>query len=673
MASSPTFLHLYLLVLFLSCASASALPNPELSSLMALKESLDPQHHVLSTWTNNGEPCSGTFVGVACNIHGKVTSISLQGMGLSGSISPAIAGLRSLTGLYLHYNRLTGEIPREVGNLTLLSDFYLDVNRLQGSIPVEIGSLGNLQVLQLGYNRLTGNIPTQLGRLKKLSVLTLQYNQLTGAIPASLGDLPNLMRLDLSFNHLFGSIPAKLVQAPLLTVLDLRNNSLSGDVPSGLKRLNGGFQFANNKGLCGAGFDTLKLCPSSEPLDNPSKPEPFGPGLTGLRTQQIPQSANLGSSQCPGGAHCSKTTKSSAGTVIGALVLAIGCAIVGLFTFLWYRRRKQKIGSSLEISDSRLSTDQLKEPTRKSSFPLVSVEYNTSWDMNNLSDSHRFNLEEVEFATQYFSEVNLLGKSIYMGSTYKGILRDGAVVAVRSINRSSCKQEEAEFLKGLKVLTLLRHENVLRLRGFCCSRGRGECFLIYDYAANGSLVQYFDLKSYGGGLGNILDWATRVSIINGIAKGIEYLHNNRANKPSILHQNISAEKILLDLHYVPKLSCVGLHKLLADDINFSTLKASAAMGYLAPEYATTGRFTEKSDVYAFGLLILQIITGKLDVSAITINGEITVDELQEIIDDTLDGRFSKKKAVKLVQIARDCMSEASSRRPSMEMVVELLS
>jgi Protein tyrosine and serine/threonine kinase len=152
--------------------------------------------------------------------------------------------------------------------------------------------------------------------------------------------------------------------------------------------------------------------------------------------------------------------------------------------------------------------------------------------------------------------------------------------------------------------------------------------------------------------------------------GIEYLHNNRANKPSILHQNISAEKILLDIHFVPKLSSAGLHKLLADDINFSSLKASAAMGYLAPEYATTGRLTEKSDVYAFGLLILQIITGKQDVSGLKFNGEITVDDLQEIVDESLNGRFSKKEAVKLVQIAWDCMSETPSRRPQMEMVLE---
>ncbi|KAF3332363.1 leucine-rich repeat receptor protein kinase EXS [Carex littledalei] len=586
MASYPFLVHLLLTILFLSCDSA--LSNPEVSSLIVLKASLDPLGNVLSTWTSNGDPCNGSFEGVACDIHGKVTSLSLQGMGLSGSLSPAIAGLKRLTGLYLHYNRLTGVIPREVGKLTMLSDLYVDVNRLSGRIPVEIANLENLQVLQLGYNQLTGNIPTEFGRLKKLSVLTLQSNQLTGAIPASLGDLPNLMRLDLSFNHLFGSIPSMLVEVPLLTVLDL---------PS------------------------------------------------------------LGNSQCPGGSHCLKPTKSSTGTVvIGALVLAGGCTIVGLFTFLWYRRRKQKISSSLEISDSRLSTDQFKETTTKSSFRFGNVEYNASWDLNNLTDSHRFNLEE----------------STYTGSTYKGILRDGSVVAVRSINRSSCKQEEAEFLKGLKVLTLLRHENLLRLRGFCCSRGRGEFFLIYDYAANGSLAQYLDLNSYGGDHGNILDWATRVSIIKGIAKGIEYLHNNRANKPSILHQNISAEKILLDLHFVPKLSSVGLHKLLADDINFSSLKASAAMGYLAPEYATTGRFTEKSDVYAFGLLILQIVTGKLDVSPLKINGEVTVDELQEIVDESLDGRFSKKEAVKLVQIAWDCMNEMPSRRPRMEMVVEQL-
>jgi serine/threonine protein kinase len=117
------------------------------------------------------------------------------------------------------------------------------------------------------------------------------------------------------------------------------------------------------------------------------------------------------------------------------------------------------------------------------------------------------------------------------------------VVAVRSINRSSCKQEEAEFLKGLKVLTLLRHENVLRLRGFCCSRGRGECFLIYDYAANGSLAQYLDLKRYGGDQGNILDWATRVSIIKGIAKG-----NSEKMKHVILLSCIEIVNWFLWLH-----------------------------------------------------------------------------------------------------------------------------
>ncbi|KAJ3672525.1 hypothetical protein LUZ60_007246 [Juncus effusus] len=660
MASS----QLLLIFTVLSLSFSNALPNQELSALMALKASLDPSGHVLSSWASNGDPCNGSFEGLSCNVHGKVTSVSLQGMGLSGSVSPAINGLKWLTGLYLHYNELVGEIPREIGELKGLSELYLDVNRLSGRIPVEIGSLKNLQVLQLCYNKLTGNIPTQMGRLKKLSVLALQSNNLTGAIPATIGDLPNLTRLDLSSNHLFGSIPSKLAQIPFLEILDLRNNSLSGNIPSGLKRLNGGLQLGNNKALCGSGFDSLKLCKSTDSLNKPGKPEPFN------SQQIIPQSANLGTSNPNSNSKSnSNSPKSVTGTVviIGIIVLLILCGIAVLCFFLWYRRRKQRIGSSMEVLDSRLSTDQFKEINRRSSSVLLNMEYNSSnWEIRDFDESYKFNLEEIEFATQYFSEANLLGKSTYIGSTYKGILRDGSKVAVRKINRTSCKQDESEFLKGLKILTLLRHENVLGLRGFCCSKGRGECFLISDFAQNGSLSQY--LKNSWVDNEKVLDWPTRVDIIKGIAKGIQYLHSNKSIKPTILHQNISADKILLDIHFVPKLSSSGLHKILADDINFATLKSSAAMGYLAPEYSTTGRFTEKSDIYSFGILILQIISGKLEVSSLAVNGDEV--RVEEIVDERLQGRFSKKEALKLVGIAGSCTNENLSRRPRIEMVVQ---
>lgn len=407
----------------------------------------------------------------------------------------------------------------------------------------EIMMASSCAVLQLCYNRLSGSIPNQVGLLKKLSVLALQSNRLTGAIPASLGDLPELTRLDLSFNRFFGSIPSKLALVPRLLALDLRNNSLSGKVPygsssalflgilspgswglvfhsflsgEGLRRMEGRFHYGNNRGLCGAGFSSLRLC-NSEDLLQPNKPEPYG----GLAHTGIPQSAYVKTH----GSHSSKPSSSSSLPVVIAAIAvgAVGVAS-GLLAFACYRRRKQKIGSSIEITDSRLSTDQVKEAIRKSPSAPVGVGHTSGWDSlagggfsQEVSRSLRFNLEEVESATQHFSEVNLLGKSNF-AATYKGILRDGSVVAVKSINKTSCKGEEGEFLKGLKLLASLSHENLVGLRGFCCSSGRGECFLLYDFVANGSLSQYLETKGKEES-SRVLGWPQRVAIIKGIARG----------------------------------------------------------------------------------------------------------------------------------------------------------
>jgi len=118
---------------------------------MDLKSSLDPEGQFLSSWTMDGNPCGGYFEGVACNEKGQVANVSLQGKGLSGRLSPAIGGLKHLTGLYLHYNSLYGEIPREVANLTELSDLYLNVNHFSGEIPPEIGKMENLQGIMMPF------------------------------------------------------------------------------------------------------------------------------------------------------------------------------------------------------------------------------------------------------------------------------------------------------------------------------------------------------------------------------------------------------------------------------------------------------------------------------------------------------------------------------------------
>lgn len=137
--------HFFVILLLVTVRPQHVCGNAELRALMELKSALDPSNMKLNSWTNNGDPCSGSFEGVACNGHRKVANISLQCKGLSGYLSPAIAELKCLSGLYLHYNSLSGNIPKELGNLTELTDLYLDVNNFSGTIPPEIGGMASLQ------------------------------------------------------------------------------------------------------------------------------------------------------------------------------------------------------------------------------------------------------------------------------------------------------------------------------------------------------------------------------------------------------------------------------------------------------------------------------------------------------------------------------------------------
>ncbi|XP_059640275.1 protein NSP-INTERACTING KINASE 2-like [Cornus florida] len=647
MGFSDSFLTSVFLI-FLFCLQ-TVCGNTELRALMEIKSSLDPENKYLSSWTSDGDPCSGSFDGVACNEHRKVANISLVQKKLSGKISPALAGLKCLSGLYLNYNSLYGEIPKEISNLTELSDLYLDVNNLSGTIPPEIGKMASLQALVLSCNQLTGNIPTNMGSLKKLRVLYLENNSLNGPIPASLANIPQL------------------------EVLDVQNNSLSGVVPPALKRLNGGFRSKNNPGLCGFGFSSLRDCTGLDGANtnNVETPVPNN-------TAPIPESADV-HKHC-NQSHCSNSKRlTQVAIVAGVIILTITLMVVGFLVFIWYRRGKQKIGSTLDASEGGLSTDQTKEIYRRSPSPLVSLDYcdgcsplaegrNGNAVSQEFLQGFKFNLEDVESATQYFSGVNLLGKKSNFSAVYKGILKDGSIVAIRSITKTCCKSDEMEFMKGLKLLTSLKHENLVRLRGFCCSKARGECFLIYDFAPKGNLSQYLDVE---GGSSHVLDWSTRVSIISGIARGIGYLHSSEPSKPGLVHRNISVEKVLIDQRFNPLILDSGLLHLLADDVVFSALKVSAALGYMAPEYITTGRFTVKSDVYAFGVIILQILSGE---RKLTCSMRLAAEScrFEDFIDSNLQGKFSEFEASKLVEIALLCTHELPDNRPTMDVVIEEL-
>jgi len=306
--------------------------------------------------------------------------------------------------------------------------------------------------------------------------------------------------------------------------------------------------YEHNVGLCGVGFSSLKACTASDNA-NLTRPEPYGAGV-GSITRDIPETANV-KSPC-NTTHCQNPSKSKQATsiTVGIVLVTIAVSAIGVLTFTMYRRRKQKLGSAFDISEGRLSTDKAKSIYRKNGSPLVSLEYANGWDpladsrnfngdKQDVFQSFRFNLEEVESATQYFSELNLLGKSNF-SATYKGVLRDGSAVAVKSISKTSCKSDEAEFLKGLNILTSLRNEHLVRLRGFCCSRGRGECFLVYDFVPNGNLTRYLDVKE---GDGEVLEWSTRISIVKGIAKGYSSIPKFDTSTISIYTSTISIFKI----------------------------------------------------------------------------------------------------------------------------------
>ncbi|PIN00370.1 Serine/threonine protein kinase [Handroanthus impetiginosus] len=642
-AQNPLF-SLFLIALTCSYFINPCYGNAELKALMEMKSSLDPANKYLSSWTPDGDPCSGAFEGVACNEHQKVANISLQGKGLAGKVPPAVAELKCLSGLYLHYNSLRGEIPKEIANLTELTDLYLNVNNLSGSIPYEIGSMASLQVLQLCCNSFTGSIPTEMGFLKKLTVLTLENNRLTGQIPPSLGDLRMLKRLYMSSNQLSGPIPFRLANLPSLEVLDLQNNTLSGVVPPALQRIKEGFHFANNPGLCGTDFPSLRACNAWDNLNANQ--------INSSITKNIPQTATFPITTC-NQTHCSKSSSKlpQIAIVAGVITLTVALTVVVF------------VASSI---------DQAKDLYRRSPSPLVSLEYSEGWDPTNAAQDcnglcheflhgSKFNLEEVESATQHFSSVNLLGKSKF-SAVYKGILKDGSIVAIKSISKTSCKTDEDEFMKGLSLLNSLKHENLVKLKGFCCSKARGECFLIYEFASKGNLSTYFDADEDGST--NILDWPTRISIIHGIARGIEYLHSNE-----IIHQNISVEKVVLDQQLKPLILDSGLLKLLADDVVYSALKVSAALGYMAPEYITTGRFTEKSDVYAYGVIILQLLSGQRLLSG-SMRMAAECGNWEDLIDSKLEGKFSETEAKRLTKIALDCTNEVPENRPNIASLVQ---
>ncbi|RLN00002.1 putative serine/threonine-protein kinase [Panicum miliaceum] len=302
---------------------------------------------------------------------------------------------------------------------------------------------------------------------------------------------------------------------------------------------------------------------------------------------------------------------------------------------------------------------------------------------SHLGWGHWYTLRELEEATAAFAPEHVVGEGGY-GIVYRGVLSDGYQVAVKNLlnNRHAPHlfsfdrgQAEREFRVEVEAIGRVRHKNLVRLLGYCAEGAHR--ILVYEYVDNGNLEQWLH-----GDVGPVspLTWDIRMSIVLGMAKGITYLHEGL--EPKVVHRDIKSSNILLDRRWNPKVSDFGLAKLLGSDSNYVTTRVMGTFGYVAPEYASTGMLNERSDVYSFGILIMEIISGRSPVDYARPAGEVNLVEwlknkvtnrdYEAILDPKLPEKPSSKALKKALLVALRCVDPDSQKRPKMGHVIHML-
>ncbi|XP_076959043.1 cold-responsive protein kinase 1-like isoform X1 [Bidens hawaiensis] len=290
-----------------------------------------------------------------------------------------------------------------------------------------------------------------------------------------------------------------------------------------------------------------------------------------------------------------------------------------------------------------------------------------------LDNIRNFSYKELRLATYNFDRSTKIGRGGF-GIVYKGTLKDGTHVAVKTLSAES-KQGVREFLSEINTIANVRHRNLVELVG-CCVEGSNR-ILVYEFEENGSLDQ-----AVLGKRNHVteLDWEKRSNICIGTARGLAYLHEEL--KPHIVHRDIKASNILLDKDFTPKIGDFGLAKLFPDSITHISTKLAGTTGYLAPEYVLGGQLTLKADVYSFGVLVLEIISGRSSsLSSWGTDQKVLLEwawglyeegRLLELVDEQLN-TYPKDDVIKYIKVAFFCTQATATRRPNMSQVVDMLS
>ncbi|KAK9161325.1 hypothetical protein Syun_007666 [Stephania yunnanensis] len=288
-----------------------------------------------------------------------------------------------------------------------------------------------------------------------------------------------------------------------------------------------------------------------------------------------------------------------------------------------------------------------------------------------------FTYKELQLATQGFREANLIGHGRF-GVVYKGVLSDGTVAAINILHKEG-KQGEREFRTEVDLMSRLHSPYLVGLLGYCADQHHR--ILISEFMPNGSLQRYlhpFDHEQHR----QPLNWGTRLRIALDCARALEFLHEHAV--PPVIHRDFKCSNILLDHNFRAKVSDLGSAKTGSEKINGQTAsRVLGTTGYLAPEYATTGRLTTKSDVYSYGVVLLELLTGRAPVDAERPPGEHVLvswalprltnrEKVEEMVDPVLQGQYSRKELIQVAAIAAVCVQQEADYRPFMTDVVQSL-
>ncbi|KAL9840661.1 putative BRASSINOSTEROID INSENSITIVE 1-associated receptor kinase 1 RLK-Pelle-LRR-II family [Arabidopsis thaliana] len=293
-----------------------------------------------------------------------------------------------------------------------------------------------------------------------------------------------------------------------------------------------------------------------------------------------------------------------------------------------------------------------------------------------LGQLKRFTLRELLVATDNFSNKNVLGRGGF-GKVYKGRLADGTLVAVKRLKEERTKGGELQFQTEVEMISMAVHRNLLRLRGFCMTPT--ERLLVYPYMANGSVASCLRERPEGN---PALDWPKRKHIALGSARGLAYLHDHCDQK--IIHRDVKAANILLDEEFEAVVGDFGLAKLMNYNDSHVTTAVRGTIGHIAPEYLSTGKSSEKTDVFGYGVMLLELITGQkaFDLARLANDDDIMLldwvkevlkeKKLESLVDAELEGKYVETEVEQLIQMALLCTQSSAMERPKMSEVVRML-